>query len=81
MVAGVERAFIAEITPADMKGTMLGLHSTIVGVALLPASVIAGALWSGVGAYAPFLFGAILSLCAAVLLFFFFKPAQSDALK
>ena len=47
MVAGVERAFIAEIAPPDLKGTMLGLHSTVVGIALLPASVIAGLLWDG----------------------------------
>ena len=77
-VTGVERAFIAEITPAHMKGTMLGLHSTIVGVALLPASVIAGALWSSVGSFAPFLFGAVLSFGAAILLLFFFKPSISQ---
>lgn len=42
MTAGVERAFIAEIAPSHLKGTMLGLHSTLVGIALLPASIIAG---------------------------------------
>ena len=44
MIAGVERAFIAEISPKDMKGTMLGLHSTVVGMMLFPASAIAGIL-------------------------------------
>lgn len=68
MVAGVERAFIAEIAPAELKGTMLGLHSTLVGIALLPASVIAGALWEYVGAFAPFVFGGALSLAAALIL-------------
>ena len=42
----VERAFISEISPSELKGTMLGMHSTIVGVALLPASMIAGVLWN-----------------------------------
>ena len=41
MITGVERAFIAEISPVELKGTMLGMHSTIVGIALLPASIIA----------------------------------------
>jgi hypothetical protein len=41
LTAGVERAFISEIAPKEMKGTMLGLHSTLAGIALLPASVIA----------------------------------------
>lgn len=70
MSAGAERAMIAEIAPNTLKGTVLGLHATIVGVALLPASVIAGFLWNTFGASAPFLFGAGLSLLACILLFF-----------
>ena len=73
MTAGVERAYIAEISPKALKGTMLGLQSTIVGIALLPASIIAGFLWTGIGAYAPFTFGALLALIAALLLMFFMK--------
>ena len=76
MVAGVERALIAEIAPADLKGTMLGLHSTLVGIALLPASVIAGFLWDVFGASAPFCFGALMSLLAALLLAFFFRTGE-----
>jgi len=70
MTAGVERAFISEIAPKELKGTMLGLHSTIVGVALLPASVIAGFLWTAFGAMVPFAFGSTLSFAAAVILIF-----------
>lgn len=73
MVAGVERAFISEIAPASLKGTMLGLHSTLVGIALLPASVIAGILWDVIGPFAPFVFGALLSAVAAAMLGIFFK--------
>ncbi len=68
MVAGTERALITEIAPPELKGTMLGLHSTIVGIALLPASVIAGVLWDKIGAWAPFTLGALLSAAAAVML-------------
>lgn len=68
MTAGAERAFIAEIAPIKLKGTMFGLHSTLVGIALLPASVIAGFLWDKIGVFAPFMFGGILSLIAALLL-------------
>lgn len=70
MTAGVERAFIAEIAPPSLKGTMLGLHSTLAGIALLPASVIAGLLWDGIGAFAPFVFGGVLSLASALILLF-----------
>lgn len=72
MTAGVERALIAEIAPANLKGTMLGLHSTIVGIALLPASVICGFLWNYFGVTVPFVFGAMLSLAAAAMLLLFF---------
>lgn len=68
MTAGVERAFISEIAPPEMKGTMLGLQSTLAGIALLPASVIAGLLWDHVGAFAPFVYGGLLSLVAAGML-------------
>ena len=81
MIAGVERAFISEISPPQLKGTMLGLHSTVVGVALLPASSIAGILWTVWGAPAPFVFGASLSLLAALVLFLLMKgglPEQAS---
>lgn len=35
MTAGAERAMISEIAPPALKGTMLGLHATIVDIALL----------------------------------------------
>ena len=68
MIAGVERAFVAELAPPALKGTMLGLQATVAGAALLPASVIAGALYDAKGPAAPFVFGAALSLAAAVIL-------------
>lgn len=70
MTVGVERAFVSEIAPKELKGTMLGLHSTIVGIALLPASVIAGFLWNAFGSVVPFAFGASLSLVSALILAF-----------
>lgn len=73
IVSGAERAFVAEISPPHIKGTMLGLHSTVTGIALLPASVIAGLLWNQFGAVVPFVFGASMSLVAAFILIFFMK--------
>lgn len=78
MTAGVERALIAEIAPKDLKGTMLGLHSTIAGIALLPASVICGLLWNSFGSAIPFVFGAIMSAVAALLLIMFFGTPEKQ---
>jgi MFS family permease len=76
MTAGVERAFIAEISPKELKGTMLGLHSTIIGVALFPASLIAGLLWDNLGPAWPFALGSCLSLAAALALAFGMSAAR-----
>ena len=76
MIAGVERAFVAEIAPPELKGTMLGLHATIAGIALLPASVIAGFLWDAYGAAVPFIFGAGVSFAAVLILVVFMPPSQ-----
>lgn len=73
MITGVERAFISEISPPELKGTMLGMHSTIVGIALLPASMIAGVLWDVFGVVSPFLFGSIMSFIAVCMLLFLMK--------
>ncbi|MDD7215814.1 MAG: MFS transporter [Anaerovoracaceae bacterium] len=79
MTAGVERALIADIAPARLKGTMLGLHSTVSGIALLPASVICGFLWNSFGTAVPFLFGAFMSMAAAVLLIVLFRqPGKGE---
>jgi MFS family permease len=73
MITGVERAFVAEIAPPDLKGTMLGLHSTVAGIALLPASIIAGVLWNNFGSTVPFVFGACMALISSILLIIFMK--------
>jgi len=76
MITGVERAFVAEISPKELKGTMLGMHSTVAGIALLPASIVAGLLWNRFGAMVPFIFGAALSLVAALLLILFMNTKK-----
>jgi hypothetical protein len=57
------------------------LYNATVGLAALPASVIAGTLWQGAfgwggfGPAAPFLFGAGLAILAGVL-FWIFVPTR-----
>lgn len=65
---GIEKAFLIDLAPQEMRGTVIGLHSAIVGLALLPASTVAGALWARFGATAPFYYGALTSTLAAAAL-------------
>ena len=69
LTVGIERAFISEITHKDLRGTVLGLHSALVGIALLPASIIAGFLWDFISPSAPFYFGGTLGIIAAISIY------------
>ena len=62
---GVEKALLVDLAPLDLKATVIGLHATIIGVALLPASLLAGLLWDLIGPAAPFLLGGVVGLLAA----------------
>jgi len=69
MTAGVERALIVDIVPPENKAGALGLHAAIVGIGLLPASVIAGFLWKWLGPSAPFIFGGSLAFITCISVF------------
>ncbi len=64
---GVQRAHLATLLPADLTATGYGLYHMVIGVAILPASFLAGLLWDQFGPSAPFWFGAGTSLSAAGL--------------
>jgi len=55
---GLLATLIAEAAPVDLRGTAFGMFNLITGVALLAASVIAGALWDATGPQGTFLAGA-----------------------
>ena len=70
---GVGRALVADFVPVERRGAAYGLYNAAIGITVLPASVIAGVLWQGIGSWtgfgasAPFYFGAVLALLAGVL--------------
>lgn len=74
LTEGVAKALIADLVRPEQRGTAYGVYNGLVGLTVLPASLIAGVLWQGVGSWpgfgpsAPFLFGAALALLAAALL-------------
>lgn len=64
VVEGVARAFVADLVVAEKRGTAYGLYHGVVGLTLLPASLIAGWLWDTVNPAAPFFLGAGLAFMA-----------------
>jgi len=73
MTGGVTRAFVADLVPVARRGTAYGLYHGVLGLALLPASLIAGWLWEAVNPAATFYFGAGLALLAALGIIVFIK--------
>lgn len=63
---GASSALVADLVPARLRGTAYGIFNAALGVAALPASVIAGLLWDWYGPPAPFLFGAGVSIMATI---------------
>jgi len=63
---GVFAALVADSAPAALRGTAFGMFHLMTGMALLLASVMAGALWDAAGYQATFLAGA--GFTAAALL-------------
>jgi MFS family permease len=55
---GLLATLVADTAPAELRGTAYGLFNLLGGLALLAASVLAGALWDAFGARATFLAGA-----------------------
>ena len=64
---GANRAYLATLVPEEAKAGAIGLYHTVVGVLLLPASLLFGLLWQAFGAAAAFLTGAALALGALLL--------------
>jgi len=64
VVEGVARAFVADLVPVERRGTAYGLYHGVVGLTLLPASLIAGWLWQAYSPATPFYFGAGLAFIA-----------------
>ena len=74
LTEGVAKAFVADLVPSEQRGTAYGVYNAAIGITAFPASLLAGFLWQGVagwngfGPSAPFLFGAVLALLAAVFM-------------
>ncbi|MEN6619505.1 MAG: MFS transporter [Rikenellaceae bacterium] len=73
---GIQKAFVSDMTGKNKKGTGLGIYNALLGITLLPASLIAGLLYDKVNSSVPFYFGAITAFISAVLMLFFAKTAK-----
>jgi MFS family permease len=67
---GQTKAYIGDLAVKEAVGSAMGLYGFITGLAYLPASVVAGALWKFAGSGATFLFGAVVASISFLLFCF-----------
>jgi len=65
---GTEKALIADLVPASVRGRAFGWYHATIGLAALPASVVFGAIWDRYGASTAFTMGAGLAVLASLAL-------------
>jgi len=64
----VERAWVAGLAPAKLRGSAFGYYNAAIGIGALPASIVFGAIWVTVSPAAAFAFGAVLAGVAVLML-------------
>ncbi len=75
---GVLRAFVADLSKRETRGFAYGIYHTIVGLSLLPASLIAGLLWDKVSPKAPFFLGSSTAILSFILFAIFFGKVNGN---
>jgi MFS family permease len=61
---GLFATLVADTSPPDLRGSAFGVFNLVMGVMMLAASVVAGALWGAFGPRGTFLVGAGFTLVA-----------------
>ena len=79
LTEGVEKAWVADLTPASGHGTAFGYYNAVLGVGSLIASVLFGFIWTRVSPQSAFLTGAAIALAATLLLYLLFLRSNDEA--
>jgi MFS family permease len=73
---GIQKAFVSDIIDKNKQGTGLGIYNALIGITLLPASLIAGLLYDKVNSSIPFYFGAVTAVVSSLLMVFFARKSK-----
>lgn len=77
----VQKALVSDLVDKNKKGTGLGMYNALLGITLLPASLIAGLLYDKVNSSIPFYFGAATAALSAILMTVFVVTKQRKRVK
>jgi MFS family permease len=79
LTQGLLATLVADTAPTELRGTAYGMFNLLTGLALLAASIIAGALWDVIGPKGTFLAGAGFTTLAIIGLLTVERPATEHA--
>lgn len=77
LTEGTEKALLVDIARPGERGSAFGWYNFAVGIGALPASLLFGLIWQGLGPRVAFGFGAGLAALAAVLLVLLVRPGRA----
>ena len=77
IIDGNQRAYIADLSPENLRATALGTFHAITGLAALPASLIAGLLWQ-INPNLTFIYGIVVSVISVVLFMTFNRKSFQE---
>ena len=76
VVEGVQRAYVVDLAPTNLKATALGTFHTATGLVALPGGLIIGLIWDKISPETIFFYGLIFTLISIVL-FTFIKNTKN----
>jgi MFS family permease len=80
LTEGPQNALVVDLVEEDWRGRALGTYNAVIGVAMLPASVIFGALYQTLGPPVAFGTGAALAILASLALPASPKPPRNECI-
>jgi len=70
----VQKTLVSELSPERYRASTLGAFQMVIGLCALPASLLAGLLWTSVEKFAPLYFSLGLTTIATILMLFVKEP-------
>jgi MFS family permease len=71
LVDTCQKSLVSDLVSKNLKGTGFGVYHAVLGITLLPASIIAGVLYDKVNSSAPFYFGSAMAMLASIFMILF----------
>jgi len=77
---GIQKAFVSDMVDSNKRGTGLGIFNALLGITLLPASLIAGYMYDKINSSIAFYFGAVTAALSALLMLIYYLKYKIPSL-